>query len=101
MPSLIAPMERKITGKWTNIVQSRTYYTNALTLVTGALVLTLTQGASSITITLPKFHIDKISDPQKVGSLYFFEIDWDADFDDVTSRDIQAVIVTPSYLPFA
>lgn len=99
MPAVIPPMERTLSGKWTNIVQSDVYRANALAGTFGALVLTLTQGLMSIAFTLPKVHISKIGYPLKVGSLIYYDVSFMGDYDDTTGRDISVAIVTSTYLP--
>ena len=84
---------RKIVGKLTTILQSMTDYNNAMAGTPGQLVVTLTQGASSCTFTLPKIVWGKPAQPLKIGELIYQEIPFTAYYLPGTPYDIQAVVV--------
>ena len=92
-PQAIPPLKRVVTGQWTNIVQSATYYTDMLAATTGAFVFTATQGSNSVEVNLPKIIITKIAEPLKVGEVFIFTVDFQALWDSVTSLDIEAIVV--------
>ncbi len=100
LPSLAVPLKRLLKGKWVNIAQSATYYANALAGTTGAVTLTLTQGANSITIALPKFVITKVGQPLKIGELFMFDADFAAYQDDSSGYDVRVTVVNSKWLPF-
>jgi hypothetical protein len=100
LPSLVTPTARKVTGKWTNIVQNMSYYTAMANGTVGDATLTLAQGTSSIVVTLPKLVITKLTAPLKAGSLLLFDAEFQALYDDVSGRSIAAQVTNGQWLPF-
>jgi hypothetical protein len=100
LPALIVPVERQVTGKFTNIVQGMAYYNAMAAGTTGAIVATLTQGNSSIVFTMPKGVLTKIGVPLKVGDVLIFDAAFQATYDDVTGHSIQVQVTNGLWLPF-
>lgn len=100
LPTLVTPTARKVTGKWTNIVQNMSYYLAMANGQVGNATLTLAQGTSSIVITLPKLIITKLTAPLKAGSLLVFDAEFQALYDDATQRSIVAQVTNGQWLPF-
>lgn len=84
---------RKITGKVTTILQSLTDYNNALAGTPGNLIVTMTQGANSCTITMPKIVWGKPSQPLKLGELIYQDLPFTAYYLAGQAFDLQAVVV--------
>ena len=100
LPSIVAPVERKITGKFTSIVQSMSYYNDMTAGTSGVGVLTLTQGAASISITLPRLTLTKLSMPLKIGELLMYDAEFQAAYSDTYGLSLSAQVVNGKYLPF-
>jgi hypothetical protein len=101
LPGVVAPAERVVTGKWTNILQSITYFNNAKAGTQGALTFLMTQGAMSVSISLPQIVIQKASMPIKIGELVMFDATFQALFNSTAGYSIQATVVTTKYAPLA
>ncbi len=100
LPSVVAPTERKITGKFTSILQTMTYYNDMLVGTTGSIALNLVQGASSIAITLPQCVLTKLAAPLKVGDLVMYDGEFQATYADSSGYSISVSVVNGKYLPF-
>ena len=92
-PQAIPPLARVVTGQWTNIVQSATYYADMLAMTTGAFAFTATQGSASVQINLPTIVITKISQPLKVGEVFIYTVDFQALYNNADGYDIEAIVV--------
>lgn len=101
LPGVVAPAERVVTGKWTNILQSITYFANAKAGTQGALTFLMTQGTLSVSINLPQIVIQKASMPIKIGELVMFDATFQALFNATAGYSIQATVVTTKYQPLA
>ena len=101
LPAIVAPEERVVTGKWSNILQSETYFNNAKAGTTGALTFLMTQGAMSISISLPQIVITKLSQPLKIGELVMVDASYQAEFSSSSGYSIAATIVNTAYAPLA
>jgi hypothetical protein len=100
MPALIVPVERKVTGKFTNIVQSIAYYDDLAAGTSGAFVMTLTQGSTSIVITLPRCVLTKLGVPLKIGTLLLYDAQFQATYADTVGYSIEAQVTNGHWLPF-
>ncbi|GEM_PF-2143123 len=100
LPALIVPVERKVTGKFTNVVQSMAYYNNMAAGTMGPFVLTFAQGASSLAITLPLCVITKLGVPLKVGDLLLYDAEFQATYSATSANSISGQLTSPAvYLP--
>ena len=100
LPSLVAPLQRKITGKFTSIVQSITYYNSMTSGTTGQFVLTLTQGAAGIVVTLPKCVLTKLGVPLKLGDLLLYDAEFQALYSDSAGYSLLVQVTNTQWLPF-
>ncbi len=100
LPALIVPVDRKVTGKFTNIVQSIAYYDDLATGTTGAFVVTLTQGSASIVITLPRCVLTKLGVPLKIGTLLLYDAQFQATYADSAGYSIEVQVTNGHWLPF-
>jgi len=100
LPALIVPVERTVTGKFTNVVQSMAYYNDMTAGTTGAFVATLTQGSSSIVFTLPRCVLTKLSVPLKIGTLLLYDAQFQATYADTAGYSVEAQVTNGHWLPF-
>ncbi|HEY8744819.1 MAG TPA: phage tail tube protein [Chloroflexota bacterium] len=100
LPALIVPVERTVTGKFTNIVQSMAYYNDMTAGTTGAFVAMLTQGSSSIVFTLPRCVLTKLGVPLKIGTLLLYDAQFQATYADSAGYSIEAQVTNGHWLPF-
>ena len=101
LPGVISPAERVVTGKWTNILQSISYFNDSKAVTQGALTFLLTQGLMSVSISLPSIVITKASMPIKIGEVMMFDATYQALYNAASGYSIQATVVTTKYLPLA
>ncbi|MCL4545102.1 MAG: phage tail tube protein [Chloroflexi bacterium] len=100
LPSIAAPVERKITGKFTSILQSMGYYNDMTAGTTGSIALDLVQGASNVYISLPQCVLTKLSAPLKVGDLVMYDGEFQATYADSSGTSISVSVNNGKYLPF-
>jgi hypothetical protein len=100
LPALVVPVERTVTGKFTNIVQSMAYYDNMVAGTSGAFTATLSQGSSSIVISLPKCLLTKLGVPLKIGDLLMYDAQFQATHSDVAGYSIEVQVMNGHWLPF-
>lgn len=99
LPSLVVPVERKVTGKFTNVVQSMGYYNDMTVGTAGAFTATLTQGGSSVVVSLPKCVLTKLGVPLKIGDLLMYDAQFQATFADTAGYSIEVQVTNGHWQP--
>jgi hypothetical protein len=66
----------------------------------GAFTATLSQGSSSIVISLPKCLLTKLGVPLKIGDLLMYDAQFQATYSDVAGYSIEVQVTNGHWLPF-
>lgn len=99
LPAMVTPVERKITGKFSNVAQSLAYYNDMLVGATGQAALTLTQGANSVVFTLPRIVLTKLGLPLKVADLLLYDAEFQATYADTAGYSIAVTVTNGAWAP--
>lgn len=99
-PVLVAATTRKVTVKMTTLLQAlngggnaQGYFADILTPVLRALGFTVTQGANTITLTLPAAVITGYDEKMKIGDLVMVDVEFTGAIGGGSSVDLQYVVV--------
>lgn len=102
LPAIVIPTARKVTGKFSNVAQSMTYYNQLATGSVGVNTFTITQGTSIFVFNMPQAVITKFGAPLKVGDVLMFDVDFQCTVTPTTGNSISGSFQSTTagyYLP--